>query len=465
LVGCGSHTPAQPDAASDPPGRLELVGHDPLLSRGMNAALAVAGDTVYVGSRTDGLAPKNQGVLIVSVADPTQPTVVGEIGPPDEGLLGMTSRELRAVPDLNLLIVMNIECAPDLHACHRDPALVATGGAAETDNFRFYDITDRHHPHLVGRYDFGTSAGSLPFAPRPHEFFLWRDPAHPARILLYVTTPLGPPSMVVLDASDPTHVTQIATWDSWADGGLTDETLNGPTLLHSLSVSPDGTRGFVAHEGVGFFMVDTSDLAMDLPSPRIRLLTPIAQRLDYSPPSPPGTHSAVQAPGRDVVVLTDEIYAEPWSSGCPWGWMRTVDISDPTHPTIAGEYKLPENDASQCAADHGPMNVTFTAHNPTLTPSLAFVSWHAGGLQVVDITDPTAPTQVTSFSPSAPLTAVITEDPSFGGNPVTMWSYPIIQDGLIYVVDVRNGLYILRYHGVHEDEVTAAGFAEGNSSL
>ena len=46
-----------------------------------------------------------------------------------------------------------------------------------------------------------------------------------------------------------------------------------------------------------------------------------------------------------------------------------------------------------------------------------------------------------------------------------MWSYPIIKDGLIYVVDVRNGLYILKYHGPFEAEVTAIRFLEGNSNL
>jgi hypothetical protein len=46
-----------------------------------------------------------------------------------------------------------------------------------------------------------------------------------------------------------------------------------------------------------------------------------------------------------------------------------------------------------------------------------------------------------------------------------MWSYPIIKDGLIYVVDVRNGLYILNYHGPFEQEVAAIHFLEGNSNL
>jgi hypothetical protein len=46
-----------------------------------------------------------------------------------------------------------------------------------------------------------------------------------------------------------------------------------------------------------------------------------------------------------------------------------------------------------------------------------------------------------------------------------MWSYPIIQDGLIYVVDIRNGLYILAYRGPFEDEVASSGFLEGNSNV
>jgi len=49
--------------------------------------------------------------------------------------------------------------------------------------------------------------------------------------------------------------------------------------------------------------------------------------------------------------------------------------------------------------------------------------------------------------------------------PVSMWSYPIIKDGLIYVVDIRNGLYILSYHGRWGEEVSERRFLEGNSNL
>jgi hypothetical protein len=46
-----------------------------------------------------------------------------------------------------------------------------------------------------------------------------------------------------------------------------------------------------------------------------------------------------------------------------------------------------------------------------------------------------------------------------------MWSYPIIRDGLIYVIDVRNGLYVLRYTGPRQDEIANIDFLEGNSNL
>jgi hypothetical protein len=62
---------------------------------------------------------------------------------------------------------------------------------------------------------------------------------------------------------------------------------------------------------------------------------------------------------------------------------------------------------------------------------------------------------------------VATEDPALsrGPNKVVMWSFPIVRDGLIYVVDVRNGLYVLRYTGPRDGEVSRLSFLEGNSNL
>jgi hypothetical protein len=62
---------------------------------------------------------------------------------------------------------------------------------------------------------------------------------------------------------------------------------------------------------------------------------------------------------------------------------------------------------------------------------------------------------------------VAIEDPALnrGPNKVTVWSYPIIRDGLIYVIDIRNGLYVFAYNGVHAAQVSSLGYLEGNSNL
>ncbi len=252
-------------------GGFDVVGHTDLGARGMNAALAVAGNTVYVGSRID-----NVPVAIVDVSDPASPTVVGEIGPPDEGLSGMSSRELRAVPDLNLLVVLNLKCDPALHGC--DP------GQAEAENLKFFDITDRLAPELVSTYPIATDR----FHPRsPHEFYLWRDGA---RVLVLLSTPPGVPSYEVIDASDPTTPTRLATFDTGAAGLDPDGADN---LLHSVSASPDGRLVYVSHQTAGLVVLDQSGVIDGTGAP-IAMVTPPAKALDFSPPSPIGPHSAVR---------------------------------------------------------------------------------------------------------------------------------------------------------------------------
>ena len=66
-----------------------------------------------------------------------------------------------------------------------------------------------------------------------------------------------------------------------------------------------------------------------------------------------------------------------------------------------------------------------------------------------------------------PLNKVALDDPALseGPNKVVFWSYPIIRNGLIYAIDIRNCLYVLRYAGSHTDEVAGINFLEGNSNL
>lgn len=420
-------------------GWFELIGHTPLLNRGMNAGLAVYGNYAYVGSRTDG-SHSDAGVLVVDISNPANPQVVYQIGPPAEGNPGQTSRELRVWPEQELLLVMNFQCEAGLHDCQ---------STFSPPTVNFFDISGANAagPPLIATYVLSRT---------PHEFFLWDDPNVAGRALLYLSTPgiIGD-NLLVVDVSQARQgiFNEVAGWNA-PHGAFR-------TTLHSLSLSVDGRRAYLAYLRNGFLILDTSQLADGIPNPQIQLLTPQENWLLWSDP---GLHSAVKLFGKPYALVTEEVYGR-----CPWGWVTLIDIADESRPAIVSEYKLaPHNIVEQCGtftAEHYRFT-SFAAHNPTLTKNLAFITWHSGGLQAVSIENPLQAVQVAQFYPD-PLPAVQTEDPalSSGLDKVVMWSYPIIQNGLIHVVDVRNGFYILRYHGPFEQEVAEIRFLEGNSNL
>ena len=146
-----------------------------------------------------------------------------------------------------------------------------------------------------------------------------------------------------------------------------------------------------------------------------------------------------------------------------------VDVSKPDAPAVKAEYREPENVAATCNT-WNPPRTSYSAHNPTLTPHVAFSTWHSGGLQAVSLNDPRRPYQLAEFTPK-PLKQVQLEDPRLSSDPdtgrnekVVMWSYAIVKDGLIYAVDLRNGLYVLKYKGAYEDEVQRVRYLDGNSN-
>ena len=461
---------AQPNTAV----HFEVVGHAPLFGRGMNAAIAVYRHFVYVGDRTDNSdGHTHPGVLVVDTADVSHPHVVGRIGPPLEDSVGMTARELRVWPRKRLLVVMNFPCSSLLHDCAAGP---------DTWNLRFFDLTGAHarHPRLIATYH--------PPA-EPHEMYLWQDPKNPDRALLYLSTPngttaAGASELQVLDISQARegHFRTVTTatftrlfktqapaqWKACGGEGI-------GIYVHSTALAADGRRIFLAYNCGEFLEADSSQVAAGLSNPRIRLLTPIPDRPTWANPH---GHSAVPVPGRPFVLMTDEVYGSSLTQfdppaehdGCPWQWVRLINARDSGDPDVVGQYKIRQDTRHYCrTAGRNPRNnrfTSFTSHNPTVLPNLAFVTWHSGGLQAIDITHPARPAQAGYIRPR-PLRHVATEDPalSAGDQKTLMWSYPIINHGLIYVGDIRNGLYILRYTGADASEVSRVGFLEGNSNL
>jgi hypothetical protein len=495
---------------------FQLVGHNGLFNRGMNAAITIFDHYLYIGNRSDGsdscgdlnasgaiapvLTPTNAdgtcthvhpGILIVDIADPTNPTVVGEIpaaeaAPNAAGQpAGVTSRELRVWPQKKLLIELSFRCSRLLHACPRG------NDTTFPFDYKFFDLRDPLHPLLIKRHVTTSATG---VAVKPHEFFLWVDPNNADRALLYESTPsvsVDParPNFVVEDISalpgggDVKLIAQ-GNWNQLFPNAANPANYDFDLSLHSMTPRVDGKTTYLAYLRGGMLVLDTSAV-VDNPNPASvislndSLLTSIADRATWGAGAQcaGGTaigctesHSAVPVPGRSFEINIDEVYGTFTASsfGWPWGWMRIINVEDPAHPRIVSEFKLVPNTGEfrQQVDPETQQFTSYSTHNPTVLPHLVVDSWHSGGLQVVDISSPILPSQAGFFSPT-PLESVALEDPALsrGPNKVVMWSFPIIKDGLIYVVDIRNGLYVLRYTGPHSKEIDGIGFLEGNSNL
>lgn len=400
LAACGADPAAAPIDAAPPdsasPSPLTLVGHAPLPLDTAWIGMAIAGDYAYVGHRWPVSA-----VQILDLHDPAAPVVVGALAP------DLEITELHAVADLARLYVLS------------------TGGLVIA-----FDLTDPVHPVELGRVTLSTVL--------PHEMYLWRDPAAPARLLGLVTSVASTaPGLHVVDLSDPRAMT--VRWAGFAPG------------VHSVSLTADGARGFDSTLDVGMGVFEASTITGAGPIAPT-MITRGAGFVNPCTTAHAGciTHSAVEVPGRPLAVVTYE------NQGVPEGWMDVVDVADPVAPQVVGTWRHPRA-GEAVSPDLGTFG--YGPHNPTTTAHLAVVSWYRAGLMVFDLSDPAHPAPVATFEP----TDIAATGQQLWGR-VAFVSYPIIKDGLIYVLDGRNGLYVLRYTGPFHEELDDVGFLEGNSN-
>lgn len=462
---------------------FQLVGHLAInnpgqtLGRGRNGAVEIAPPYAYIGNRlgrrsgtgpnfgTPALPPE---IAIVDISNPAAPTMAGWLQTPAGG----STREIRAMVDLNLLIVGN--SAED----------------GSTNNFMFYNISNRANPVLQSTLNLGTW--------NPHEFFVWRDRKTANRTLLYVAGEHSEPWMRVWDitnASSGQVATQIATFSMTpAYGGIRSP--NPPTpiydpgylkfsntpaniqnTIHTMGLNEDGTRVYMEGRHSAFWVVDSSKLANNEPciadnvtvdkttntntSLCLRKINPDPfAGIDIKPPVPALGHDAVKVPNRPFVIISDE---RNGVNTCPWGWVQIIDVTVEAHPIIASYAMLPENLKANCYLG-GPGDPTlmreFSPHQATAFENLFFITWYSGGLRAWDISNAYLPLETGVFAPKPEPALVETFRDS---RDLWAWSFPIVYNGLIYYVDDNNGLYIARYTGDRADEVPQTGIHGGNA--
>jgi hypothetical protein len=468
---------------------FQLMDHNPLvapggtLPRGGNGNdLAIAGNCLYASSRSN-----NQGTLIVDISNPKRTMVVGSIPPPGPPPSGRTlsTADISAIESENLLVRQVWNTSPPF----------------DGNKMELYDTTDCFRPRLVSVIDLQNT---------PHEHFVWQG-GSPHRVLLLagfssgrVPAPFPPaPRDMDLRVYDITNkaapVGPVAMWSMQRLGIPTREPLDvllnaggqQPNELHAIGISPDKsspagfpTQIYVAHRWFGFYIIDSTALATALaggapcdPEPNIpgttdpnpnaclkKLHPDPTVRLDYHPPfNQSHTHSAGKIPGRPYVVLNDE------PGPCPWGWVRFVFIDDETEvtsggvtarmrgdlfPSIFGAFTIPENLVENCGENVAKFpGASFNAHKSLVFRNLMFVSWIAGGVRAIDISNPGTPFEAGFFfNKPVRATADGEVNPELG-----IRNHPTLKDGLLYFLDGSSGLYVLKYTGPRKEEIPQEG--------
>jgi hypothetical protein len=382
---------------------LEPVGSYNPGTEGLNAGATGLEGFAYLGSWGSAGNCPGLGVRVVDIQDPSSPRGIGTIAAYPRTTAEHVIAQRIATPAFsgNLLLT-------GIQQCNAGPA---EGALA------IWDVSNPYEPREVGYLGMGRGSRGV------HEFNIKQIGGRWYAFLAVSNseTLSGKGDLRIVDFTDPANPMEIADWNGPRDGGLRVGSggqcapacrgVFSQAFLHSVNVSPDGTRAYLSYWDQGVVILDIRDLSS---------LKWLGQFM--APLTAEGnTHSVSLTPDNRVALVADENFAPPWTR------LRVLDVSDPSNPWQVGAYETPNN-----AAEHtGPGETWYSIHNPLVddrNPNQAYLAWYADGVRLVDISNPAAVTELASWVPArAPQ----------------VWSVSFMDDYVV-VGDVNTGLHILR---------------------
>lgn len=425
--------PPGPDPEPAPQARaknIQVLGH--ANPGGFNADVVAHRGYAYLGSwgnisDPDRFCP-SQGVRVYDLKNPANPTLVSTFadGVSEPDVAG-TWTEKVIVRRVNTASFTGDLAAVSFQNCRPE---------AETfRGFGLYDVTDPANPKRLGLYRAESETRGS------HELWLQvrgdRAYVYTAIIFSELTTApdAGTPGRAdfrIVDVSDPANPTDVGEWGAWAELGVPpiyrDE--NGVTRSNFVhSVIGDGTRAYLSYWDLGTVILDVSDVA----DPKY------IGRTEFEPHEEGNAHSAWLGKGGNLLIQTDEDFNPgPHPSGAlelAWGYPRFFDISDPANPVQLATFKLPTT------TQYPPPVGFYTVHDPKVRGNLAYFSWYAEGVVVVDISRPANPRFVAQFRPEP------SADPYgffFPGEEFpNVWGV-FVDRNYILASDINNGLWVLK---------------------
>ncbi len=283
----------------------------------------------------NGSLETDPGVVVVDVSDPTHPTKTAILNTPSM---------------IDPWESLKVNPARQLLGADQRPL---QANVTPRDGFDVYDISaDCKHPveksavHIPG--SFGHTGQ---WAPDGKTY--------------YVTPLRDSPSIVAVAVDDPTNPSGIpgglfTFTNTGVDGGVpgTPGYLSLPRL-HDTEFSKDGNTAYVTMLGTGaaraalngFAILDVSDFQQRRPNPEYRVVSQIT----WDDGSVGAQHALpITIAGKSYVIFADESGGGATTPGvCQQGksangFPRLIDISDPTHPTVAAKIQLGVHDPVNC---------------------------------------------------------------------------------------------------------------------
>jgi hypothetical protein len=202
--------------------------------------------------------------------------------------------------------------------------------------------------------------------------------------------------------------------------------------LHHMLTS--GDRGYASWRDGGLTVHDIGD-------PRNPKLL---SHINWSPPFPGGTHTALPLPGRNLVVVADEANAEK----CAKGMFHTfvLDMRAPQNPVPIATLPTPrERDWCAAPGTFGPHNLHENRPGSMQSEETIFATYNNAGVRVFDIKDAFAPKEIAYWVPPTPQ-KMIDPRPKVTRAAKTADLY-VMPDGLMFVTDWNAGLNVLQYLG------------------
>lgn len=373
-----------------------------------------------------------KGTSIIDVRDPANPTVVAHVAPPDEW---SHTHKVRVAGDI---MITNVEMdrrhflrkgdrIAGLRAAGLEDAAIAAELGVEladipvledalergyhSGGFRVWDISDKSNPKLlsyVRTHGFGV-----------HRFDMDENYA-------YISTEMEGyvgNILVIYDLSDPTNPTEVSRWHMPGQHVAAGETPTGKGYSHRLHHAMRvGDELWAAVWHAGMRVLDASDITA--PKLKASYVWPAA--------IPEPTHTVMplskEIDGRRYAVAIDEEHDH--KPGRLHGFIWVLDVTDMDRIEPVTAWDLSER-ASPWVGEPG---VRFGAHQfrEKLDSTLVYATWFAGGLRVLDLSDPLLPVEVAHYMPEYP-----------DGRAPQSNDVDVDDQGLIYLLDRNRGLEIL----------------------